>query len=330
MEEQISIIVPVYNVEMYLTRCINSIINQTYKNIELLLIDDGSTDLSGNICDEYSRKDKRIKVVHCKNQGVSEARNKGLEMASGEWIGFVDPDDWIDKDMYESLYKMVKLYNADISVCAHRKVNTFGKYIMNKKDDEYELLDNKMSMKYMLVDNLYCGAVWNKLYKKSILINNKFKKNMIIGEDVLFNFNLLYNTKINTIYNKNPKYNYFYRDNSVMNNKNFDRKILSQLEVRKEIYNLIKDDNKYSFFIKEYKYKYFRVLINLLLKVCQENSEEHKCLYNELIDKNKKFLKMKNVINKKEYIYIIVFSLPYIISNKIILLWNFFKGCNKS
>ncbi|RGQ04009.1 glycosyltransferase [Megamonas rupellensis] len=329
MTEKISIIVPIYNVDKYLKRCLNSIINQTYRYIEILLIDDGSTDLSGKICDEYKKKDKRIKVIHCKNRGVSEARNKGLEIATGEWIGFVDPDDWIDRDMYESLYRMVKLYNVDISVCSYKRCKDFSyENIVSKKNDECKLLDNKLSMKNMLVNDLYCGAVWNKLYKRDILMNNKFKKNMIIGEDVLFNFNLLYNTKINTVYNKIPKYNYFYRDNSVINSKKIDRKILSQLKVRQYIYNLIKN-NEYNFFIKEYNYKYFKLLIGLLLKVCKENNLEHKYLYNELKKNNKNFLKISNALTKKDYIYILFFSLPYIISNKIMFLWNLLKGCNK-
>lgn len=329
MKEKISVIVPIYNVDMYLRRCLDSLINQTYKNMEFLLVDDGSTDSSGMICEKYAQKDNRIKVVHCENQGVSEARNKGLNIATGEWIGFVDPDDWIDEDMYESLYKMAKLYNVDISVCSYRSCNKFFyENITKKKNDECEILDNKLSMKYMLVNDLYCGAVWNKLYKKDILINNRFKKNMIIGEDVLFNFNLLYKTNLRTVYNKVAKYNYFYRNNSVMNSKKIDRKILSQLEVRKYIYTFIKN-NEYSFFIKEYNYKYFRVLANLLLKVCKENNKEHKYLYNELRNNNRNFLKISDALSKKDWIYILFFSLPYVIANKIMLLWILFKGCKK-
>lgn len=329
MKEKISIIVPIYNVDKYLKRCLDSIINQTYKNIEILLIDDGSIDLSGRICDEYEKKDERIKVVHCKNKGVSEARNKGLEIATGEWIGFVDPDDWIDEDMYESLFIMAKLNNVDISVCAYRKCKEFFfNNIVQRENNEYEILDNRFSMKYMLIEELYCGAVWNKLYKKSILINNKFEKDMIIGEDVLFNFKLLYNTNIQTVYNKVPKYNYFYRSDSVMNNEKIDGKILSQLKVRQYIYNLIKN-NEYNFFIKEYNKKCFNILINLLLKAIRINNIEHKYLYNKLKKNNKNFLKINNASNKKDYIYILFFSLPYMLANKIMLLWNLLKGSNK-
>ena len=122
MKELISIIVPVYNVEQYLDDCLISIINQTYKNIEIILIDDGSTDKSGKICDEYAKKDSRIIVIHKENGGVSSARNAGLRIAKGAYIGFVDPDDWIAEDMYEVLYSNAKKYDADVSVCKYKIV----------------------------------------------------------------------------------------------------------------------------------------------------------------------------------------------------------------
>ena len=108
MKPEISIIVPVYNVEKYLVQCLNSICNQTYKNLQIILVDDGSEDLSGKICDEYQEKDKRIHVIHKKNEGLSEARNVGVQMAMGKYVGFVDSDDWIELDMYEILWKWLK------------------------------------------------------------------------------------------------------------------------------------------------------------------------------------------------------------------------------
>ena len=117
MKPLISIIVPIYNVEKYLSRCINSVLSQTFPDFELLLIDDGSTDKSGYICDGYAQKDSRIKVFHIENGGVSAARNYGLDNARGEWITFVDADDWIDKDMYYKLYNEAILSEADIVIC---------------------------------------------------------------------------------------------------------------------------------------------------------------------------------------------------------------------
>ena len=113
---KISIIVPVYNVEKYLRKCVDSILNQTFKDFELILVDDGSIDTSGKICDEYNLKDNRIKVIHKENGGLSSARNAGLDIAQGEYIGFVDSDDWIELDMYEELYKICKENDTDVGI----------------------------------------------------------------------------------------------------------------------------------------------------------------------------------------------------------------------
>ena len=117
MNETISIIIPVYNVEKYLNKCLNSVIEQTYKNIEVILIDDGSTDNSGKICDEYAKNDIRIKIIHQQNGGVSTARNNGLEHATGKYITFVDSDDYIEKEMIETMAKKIMKKNADIVIC---------------------------------------------------------------------------------------------------------------------------------------------------------------------------------------------------------------------
>ena len=115
MKERISVVVPVYNVEQYLEKCVNSIINQTYKNLEIILVDDGATDKSGKLCDELAKLDNRIMVYHKKNGGLSDARNYGVERATGDYIGFVDSDDYIDAEMYEKLYEALKKENVDVA-----------------------------------------------------------------------------------------------------------------------------------------------------------------------------------------------------------------------
>ena len=117
MEGKISVIVPIYNVEQYLRKCIDSIINQTYKNLEIILVDDGSWDNSPRICDEYAKRDNRIKVIHKKNGGLADARNTGLKMITGNYISFIDSDDYIEKTMYEKMIKVILKYNADIIEC---------------------------------------------------------------------------------------------------------------------------------------------------------------------------------------------------------------------
>ena len=117
MEKKVSVIIPVYNVEKYLKECIQSVLRQTYKNLEIILVDDGSKDNSGNICDEYAKRDERIKVIHKKNGGLSDARNAGIDICTGEYIAFLDSDDFIEEDMYEFLVKNLEKAKADISIC---------------------------------------------------------------------------------------------------------------------------------------------------------------------------------------------------------------------
>ncbi len=137
MEELISIIVPVYNVEQYLEKCVKSIIRQTYKNIEIILIDDGATDSSGKICDKLKLKDNRIKVIHKENGGLSDARNAGLKVAKGEYIGFVDSDDYIKEDMFETLYNLNKKYNSEISIVSYYEICK-DKLIAVRESDEVQ------------------------------------------------------------------------------------------------------------------------------------------------------------------------------------------------
>ena len=124
MEELVSVIIPVYKVEKYLERCVESVQKQTFQNLEIILVDDGSPDLCGAMCDEMAKTDPRIKVIHKNNGGLSDARNVGIEMASGNYIVFVDSDDWLDLDMIALLYRVLKKYNADIAECSYRNALT--------------------------------------------------------------------------------------------------------------------------------------------------------------------------------------------------------------
>lgn len=185
----ISIIVPVYNVRKYLKQCIDSLIMQTYKHIEIILVDDGSTDGSGEICDEYGCKDKRIKVYHKSNGGLSSARNYALERINGEFIGFIDSDDYADPDMYSLLMRNMDEYNADIVDCS-RVVFTDERIIKRGIDDNgvsiwtgAEALNRLMCLKD-LGDNPKL-AVWSRLYKRNIIDNLKFPDGMI-HEDILY------------------------------------------------------------------------------------------------------------------------------------------------
>ncbi|GAE35933.1 glycosyltransferase family 2 protein [Halalkalibacter akibai] len=161
MIPKISIIVPVYNVELFLHKCIISILSQTFKDFELILINDGSTDKSGEICDVYSQKDSRIKVIHKKNEGQSSARNKGLEIARGDYIGFVDSDDWIEQDMYKTLYESSIKANADIAVIGFREVNEKG-----------NVLSEYLPQNLLLGEILKKAYPWNKIFKRDLFFSN--------------------------------------------------------------------------------------------------------------------------------------------------------------
>lgn len=199
MNPKVSVIVPVYNVEKYLSKCIDSIINQTLSNIEIILVNDGSTDNSGKIIDEYAKKDSRIKVIHKKNGGQGSARNAGLDIAKGEYIGFVDSDDWIDSNMYEKLYINAKEKSLDISICG-RKIWSESNVLKCKIDVKNEFIYNlqKILLEY-IVDYLlypYTVSTCNKIYKSKILKVNDIKFDNVenVGsEDALFNIDVLLN-----------------------------------------------------------------------------------------------------------------------------------------
>ncbi len=212
MNELVSIIVPVYNCEQYLNRCIDSILDQSYIGIEVLLLDDGSVDNSGEICDEYAKKDKRVRVFHKENTGVSDTRNYGIIEASGEYIQFVDSDDWIEKTMTEDLVNNMKSCDSDMVVCGYVRITKY----MHRKDkiwDKQGIYSNQDYMKNILNDptGYYYGVIWNKLYKSSIIKNNHlhFLEKLNLGEDFTFNMQYLRHVKsISTISKRLYIYNY--------------------------------------------------------------------------------------------------------------------------
>lgn len=219
----ISIIVPVYNVEPYLNKCLDSIVNQTYKKLEIILIDDGSTDNSGLICDEYASKDNRIIVVHQKNKGLSAARNVGLNIAKGDYIAFVDSDDFIEKDMYFTMYNVMNKNYADVCVCNYIKNTNFE----TKKiySEIFKILTSKQAIKQLLLSYTKLRkkptieyAVWNKLYRKEIFENVMFP----VGKKYEDQFiTLLILDKIDKIvWIDADYYNYVQRKNSITKTRN--------------------------------------------------------------------------------------------------------------
>ena len=186
MQKLVSIVIPVYNVKKYLSRCIDSIISQTYHNLEILLIDDGSTDGSAHICDEYASKDNRIRVVHKKNGGVSSARNTGLELAKGDYIGFVDSDDYIHPNMYQVLVNNIEIENADIAICGFYDEKSPEIFVPYWNEKIKLNINETEQLEYLLQNKYYTCSCWDKLFKKDLLNGLYLEQDITQYEDLLF------------------------------------------------------------------------------------------------------------------------------------------------
>lgn len=234
-DDLISIIVPVYNVENYLKRCLDSIINQTYKNLEIICIDDGSKDSSGKILDKYKLKDKRIKVRHKKNGGLASARNAGIQVATGKYIGFVDSDDYIEPNMFEELYNSIIENNSDISICNfYLDYEDENKIIENVNNDVINAKMEKLEYINKLFRNNYNCYMCNKLYKAKLIKKLKFDQSILILEDVVYNVDL--SQYVNTVsYVDKCLYYYVQRNTSITHKGN--KKVDSNLYYIKGVVN---------------------------------------------------------------------------------------------
>lgn len=185
---ELSIIVPVYKVEPYLRRCLDSILAQTFRDFELILIDDGSPDNCGAICDEYAEKDSRIIVIHQKNQGVSAARNAGLDIARGTYLGFVDSDDWIEPEMYETMIATAKEKQVDVVVCGIQYWADNGELIRKDLIADRSYTNEEMLKCLYGKPNPTGGAVWNKIFLRSSVSAIRFQRNISMAEDWIYLF----------------------------------------------------------------------------------------------------------------------------------------------
>lgn len=234
MNVMISIIVPIYKVEKYLPQCIESIVNQTYSNLEIILVDDGSPDRCGEICDKYAESDNRIKVVHKPNGGLVSARKAGVQVANGEYIAFVDGDDWIEKNMYQEMNSYLNSYDIDM-VCAgftqvngDEKVkysNYFPSGIYDRRDIENIILPELLCIKDSYESGVV-SAVWNKLFKKDLIRDYIFSidEKVTLGEDAICSYSCIIGA--NKIVICNEVYGYYYRYNVEAMTKAYDRKYL--------------------------------------------------------------------------------------------------------
>jgi glycosyltransferase involved in cell wall biosynthesis len=209
MNPMISIIVPVFNVENFIHLCIESILSQIFQDFELILVNDGSTDQSGDICEEYSKKDKRIIVIHKENRGQSSARNIGISVAKGNFIGFIDSDDWIQSDMYNILYTKAIETDADITACNIMKYNkdSTKQIYCNKTDDCF--FDRNSAMNELYLNDRLTFSPCNKLYKSNLFKGVRFKEGSIL-EDMDFSYRIMHQAE-RIYYTGQALYNYRYK-----------------------------------------------------------------------------------------------------------------------
>ena len=210
VDKLVSVIIPVYNAKQYLVECLNSVSKQSYKNIEVILIDDGSKDESGKICDDFAVRDVRFTVLHKKNEGVSAARNKGLEIATGEYIYFSDSDDILEETLIDDLVKIIEFTQTDIALCSYYVLRGTEKIMFEEDSAEPKIVNQKELGEIILSNRKYAGYLWNKLFRRDFLQELKFKCEMKICEDEVFCIDYIKQIKSGVILDK-PLY--CYRDN---------------------------------------------------------------------------------------------------------------------
>lgn len=231
----ISIIVPIYKAERYLPRCIESLLRQTYSNIEILLIDDGSPDCSGVLCEEFALKDQRIRVFHKKNGGVSSARNLGLKQAKGEWVSFVDADDYVSADFFECNYSdAVDVFQKPYKIIYEGK----------EECDSVDILEKTLDTKEKIYTHFVrerTNALWDKIIRRELIADNVFDENVLVGEDFLFFLSLIRNVKQYNLCSKGY-YNYYIHKGSAMDviNKNSSGRVKIMFDNINHINNILR------------------------------------------------------------------------------------------
>ncbi len=289
-ECKLSIIVPVYGVEKYIDKCLNSLVKQSLKEIEIIVVNDGTKDNSQKIIDKYVKKyPDKIKSYIKENGGQGSARNYGLKKATGEYIGYVDSDDFVEKDMYKKLYNKAKENNYDIVVCGNYNVS---------EDYQNKNIDAFINNYNTDLENIFFGkmAVWNKIYKRDILIKNKLEfKEKVWYEDLAFTLKAIMNSNTFAFIDE-PLYDYLIREGSTMNNSNVQRN-LEILDAFNDILSYIKHNKKEEYFSKIEFLAIDHIYISAIVRVLKAEADDKvkRETINKLIDyMNKKFPNYKN------------------------------------
>lgn len=306
MNEKISIIIPAYNASKYITRTLDSVCNQTYKNLEIIVVDDGSSDNTLEICKKQSEKDNRIKVYHKDNEGVTLARDMGISMATGELIGFIDADDTIDPKMYECLYNNLVKYDADISHCGYKTIKENGEENLFYGTGKLIIQSNTDGIIDLIKGEIVEPSLCIKLFRKELFDNLDYDKTMRINEDYVMNL-LLFKKSRKSVFVDEPYYHYYQNENSGSSKTTkeyFYRDILKAADIT---LNLFKYDNNIHYYAEKRWFKTYSSMyknqhsynfneiefdLNLLLQNVRDKVMDHfkTLIKNPLLNSSDKFI----------------------------------------
>lgn len=303
---EISIIVPVYNVENYLAKCIDSILTQTFYDFEVILVDDGSQDNSGKICDEYAERDRRVKVIHKKNGGLSSARNAGIDVAKGKYLGFVDSDDYIDKDMYELMYNHILL--EKVNIVSVEMIDVYdGKIFKNIDSDDFIVLNQKEVITAVMKGSMFYAYATNKLFEKRLFESIRFPEGKIV-EDAFTIIKLLMLIEYVAVLSAS-KYYYYHRSDSIIG-KSFSHKTLDVIEAWKQNQELVlkKYPDLKDVCLRRTCWAYFFVLDKLIVSENYREIAEKNRIINYLKE-NRKFILKYSGFTKTRKLAILALSI---------------------
>ena len=320
MDEKISVIVPVYNVEQYLERCVASIINQTYKNLEIILVNDGSTDNSGQLCDELAKKDDRIRVIHKKNGGVSETRNLGSRESNGKYITFIDSDDVVSVNMIEELYTNLLGNGADISIGNVIHNYNINNVVFDDSNNDILSWNNEEALKEFLKAKITSFYPVAKLFKKNIILDLEFNVDFKLAEDAMFITEILLEKDVKVVYSFKDVYAYCHRGESATTSINSNT-VFDTIKV----YDIIlpKIEKKYPD-LKRYvelrkNWANFEVFDKLILSRDPLFDKERKYLKNKIISSRSEILK-ENLFTLNRKISLLALSLSEYVYKKLLLV----------
>lgn len=313
MRELISVIIPVYNVEKYIDRCVESVINQTYKNLEIILVDDGSSDMSLHLCNKWEKEDKRVKVLSKENGGASTARNAGIDSARGNYIMFVDSDDYVSEIICESLYIKLKQQQADIAICRMEKIEKDRIYPTRLWDysENMVVMNRRTALQEFFMDKIDCGPC-HKLFSAEVIKQIRFPEG-VINEDFVFVYRVLLNAN-RIVFFSDILYHYCFRENSVTSSR-FSKRQFDRYYNCVEVYNEIKE--KEPELEREARFYMWRQSLYLLKEMLEENLHNEYLKEFEMIRTSLKkdlyyILKSKYLTGKEKVSYCFLITSPII------------------